>query len=70
MIKDREDLIPVIIREFCECCSPEDKGEFTTSVKYGKKTYNLNYEKSNTKMYRTIEKSVQKKTDEYITTLY
>lgn len=70
MIKDREDLIPVIIREFCECCSPEDKGEFTTSVKYGKKTYNLNYEKSNTKMYRAIEKSVQKKTDEYTTTLY
>lgn len=63
------DLIPVIIREFCVCCSADGDTKYTNKLKYGKKTYPLNMEAQWDKYVASLEKDMKKETDKYLKTI-
>lgn len=65
MIKDRQDLIPVIVREFCRACSLDDKTAYINTLY----DYNLNYNQTNSRRYAAIERKLRKKTEEYLKTV-
>lgn len=62
-----KDLIPIIVKEFCVCCSSNSK--YTTSLEYGKKTYSLNTENLFDKKMSVLEKILKKKTDKYFNSI-
>lgn len=65
MIKDRQDLIPLIVRELCSACSLSDKNDYVTTLN----GYNLNYNQTNSRRYSAIERKLRKKTEEYLKTV-
>jgi hypothetical protein len=65
MIENRQDLIPLIVREFCQACSFENANEYATTVKYGNKVYNLNIHEENRKYFRSLERAYKAKTNRY-----
>lgn len=65
MIKDRQDLIPLIVREFCRACSFDDKSEYVNTLN----GYDLNYNHTNSRRYAAIERKLRKKTEEYFKTV-
>jgi hypothetical protein len=65
MIANRQDLIPLIVREICQACSFENADDYATTLKYGNKTYNLNIYKENSKYFRSLENAYRAKTNRY-----
>jgi hypothetical protein len=65
MIAERQDLIPLIVREFCQACSFENAEEYATTLTYGDKTYNLNIYQENNKFLRSLERAYRVKTSRY-----
>jgi hypothetical protein len=65
MIENRQDLIPLIVREFCQACSFENADDYATTVKYGNKVYNLNIYQENRKYFNSLERAYKAKTNRY-----
>ena len=65
MIANRQELIPLIVREICQACSFENADDYATTLKYGNKTYNLNIYKENSKYFRSLENAYRAKTNRY-----
>lgn len=63
--KEKADLIPQIVKELCSVCSYDDVEEYTNTLKYGDKVYDLNIRKANRKYIRTLDNLYRKKTAEY-----
>ena len=63
-----EDLIPIIVKEFCVCCSSDKDEKYTHKVKYGENVYGLNLDNENYKRMMSFEKRLKKKTDKYFNT--
>ena len=70
MIEGQSDLIPQIVKELCVCCSYEDDRDYTTSVTYGDREYNLNVKGDWYKYVSMMEQKLRKKTEKYNRTLY
>lgn len=70
MIDGQPDLIPQIVKELCICCSYENDSDYTTSVKYGDKTYSLNPQEDWWRYVNSLEARLRKKTEKYQNTLY
>lgn len=63
-----EDLIPIIVKEFCVCCSMDVDVKYTHKLEYGDKVYSLNLDNENYKRMMSSEKKFKKKTDKYFAT--
>jgi hypothetical protein len=70
--ESRTDLIPVIVKEICNCCSSKDG--YTTSDDYKTvvngevvetRNYNFDIWGQNYKYFRNLERAYRKKTDDY-----
>ena len=70
--ESQEDLIPIIVKEICNCCSSKD--DYTTSDVYntvvdgkivGSKNYKFDIWKQNFKFFKNLERAYKQKTDEY-----
>lgn len=70
MNKGRNDLIPIIVRELCLCCSYEDKNMYDTTFVCGKKKYNFNLTASYNRMLSAMERKYKSKTEKYLKELY
>lgn len=70
MIANRQDLIPLIVREFCQACSFENAEDYVTTVTYGDKTYNLNIYQENNKYFRSLERAYRNKTNNYFKNIH
>lgn len=63
--EDQPDLIPIIVKEICKCCSNSSKGAYTTSYNYGDKVYNFDIQNHNYKYFKSLEKAYKTKTENY-----
>ena len=70
MIEGQPDLIPQIVKELCVCCSYEDERDYTTTLNYGDRKYNLDTYGEWRKYTNGWESKLRKKTDEYFKNLY
>lgn len=70
--ESQTDLIPIIVKEICNCCSSKD--EYVTSDTYntvvngkvtGTKKYNFDIWLQNYKFYKRLERAYKQKTDKY-----
>lgn len=63
-----EDLIPIIVKEFCVCCSMDGDDSYTDAIEYGDKIYSLNIDNENYRNVVNLEKKLKKKTNKYFST--
>lgn len=61
----QSDLIPMIVKEICKCCSNSTKGYYTTNDTYGNTKYNFDIDNHNYKYFKGLEKFYKDKTDKY-----
>ena len=62
---EHEDLIPIIVKEFCICCSGDENTLYTTRVEYGDKEYSLSIYEEYYDKVNELRKKLRKKTDKY-----
>lgn len=65
MNEGREDLIPIIVRTLCLCCSYEDVNDYTTRDTYGNKKYFFNLNYANNRLMSSFERKYKAKTEKY-----
>lgn len=61
----RKDLVSIIVREICQCCSGFNTEAFTTKEKYGDKEYNFNISAMNNQYIYNMARKYRKKTEVY-----
>ena len=59
------DLIPQLVRELCNACSLDEEENYTTTMSFGSRTYNLDTNRADWKYIKSLELKYKKKTDKY-----
>lgn len=70
MNKGREDLIPIIVRNLCLCCSYEDTSDYVTRDTFNGKKYFFNLNYANSRNVSALERKYKAKTEKYFKELY
>lgn len=65
MNKGREDIIPIIVRNLCVCCSSDDNSDYTTKETYNGKKYFFNLNYANSRVVSSYERKYKNKTEKY-----